>query len=359
LVGANPDAHHYLAMRDEIHDTLAQFELPQPGATVARGPSGTLEGVETAAQELATSESEFNARYSLLKKHAQGGFGAVWLARDRELDRPVILKQVAKEQAHVLEREAKILGRLCHPNILAIHGAGRLPDDSAFLAAAYIEGGTLQDALDRHTYDDLATRKLLQTFITVSRAVAFAHSKGVVHCDLKPANILLGDFGQVVIADWNLAKLMESEDAWQDEGLARSATIMSTPMGTPAYMAPEQLRGDLDQIGPCSDIYALGGILFQILTGKPANTVGRRRGDGFAEIAANILTASPPRPSSLTEVPPELEAICVKALARDPAHRYESAQPMADAVEAWLLKGPDPSLAASLPQRLLRWFRVR
>jgi serine/threonine protein kinase len=221
-------------------------------------------------------------RYDLVEQIGQGGMGTVYLARDRELDRPVALKvlDVLPEGTQV---EARVLARLEHPGIVPVHDAGVLPDGRFFYVMKLVRGKRLDEpgALPEGQVERL------QIFLKLCDAVAFAHAHGILHRDLKPQNVMLGPFGEVLVMDWGAAQAI---------GGSAAATVV----GTPGYMAPEQARGEPD-LDARADVYALGAVLHFLLTGQAPGESGPR---------------VKPKP---------LEAVCKKALAADRSGRYATA----------------------------------
>jgi serine/threonine protein kinase len=220
-------------------------------------------------------------RYELVEQIGQGGMGTVYRVRDRELDRPVALK-VLDVMPEGAQAEARVLARLEHPGIVPVHDAGVLPDGRFFYAMKLVRGKRLDEpgALPE------GRAERLQIFLKICDAVAFAHAHGLLHRDLKPQNVMLGPFGEVLVMDWGAAQAV---------GAPAGAIV-----GTPGYMAPEQARGEPD-LDERADVYALGGILHFVLTGRAPDEAGPR-----------------PKPKSL-------EAVCKKALAADRAGRYATA----------------------------------
>jgi serine/threonine-protein kinase len=232
-------------------------------------------------------------RYRILRPHARGGLGEVFVAEDMELHREVALKEIQRDQADKpasrsrFVQEAEITGGLEHPGIVPVYGLGTYADGRPFYAMRFVKGDNLKDAIRRFHETDtpdrdaseraLALRGLLRRFFDVCNAVAYAHSRGVLHRDLKPGNIMLGKFGETLLVDWGLAKVIGRLDvaAQADEGTLRPSsgsgevvTLMGSAIGTPAYMSPEQASGRLDLLGQASDVYGLGATLYTLLTGQ-------------------------------------------------------------------------------------------
>jgi serine/threonine protein kinase len=248
------------------------------------------------------------ARYEVLERIGAGGMGAVYRARDRDLERDVALKVLretpaADTLAARMLQEAQILARLEHPGIVPVHDVGRLSDGRVWYAMKLVRG----DRLDRHVAGTTTLPERLRLFLRICEAVAFAHAHGVVHRDLKPANVMVGPFGEVLVLDWGVAKVLgragEAEEAEtvRSGPFADDETRPGTVLGTPGYMAPEQARGRPDQVGPRSDVYALGGILDDLLAGpapapRPLRAVRDRaraedpdsRYPGVDELAADV-----------------------------------------------------------------------
>jgi serine/threonine protein kinase len=294
-------------------------------------------------------------RYTRTALHGSGGMGQVWLARDAVIGRDVALKELRAEcvanKAVSLRflREARITGQLEHPGVVPVYEISRDAETGRPLyTMRFVRGRTLTDAartfhLHRQAGRDepLEFVSLLGAFVSVCHTIAFAHARGVIHRDLKGENIVLGDFGEVIVLDWGLAKCLdqaEADDAVDgaapDAALASVAagqTIMGQVLGTPAYMAPEQAQGRLDLVGPCTDIFGAGAILYEILAGRPpfsgATTVDVLQRAQQADV-------TPPR-AHWPEVPPTLEAICLKALSKAPEDRHATAAELAREVQGW------------------------
>jgi serine/threonine-protein kinase len=305
-------------------------------------------------------------RYRILRPHAQGGLGRVLVALDGEFDREVAFKTLhpahtagAESRSRFLH-EAEITGRLEHPGIVPVYSLGTDTNGRPFYAMRFVRGETLKEAIERHHGESSARapaefRQLLRRLIDVCNAVAFAHSKGIIHRDLKPANVMLGPFGETLIIDWGLAKsIMRIEVHVPAPAVTRDAeaTVQGVVVGTPAYMSPEQAAGDIGRIGPAGDVYSLGVILYEILTGvrpfqgQPATILDQVRRGEFL----------PPR-QVRADVSRALEAVCLKAMAIEPSHRYASPLDLAADLERWLADEPVSCLREPLPARVARWSR--
>jgi serine/threonine-protein kinase len=307
--------------------------------------------------------------------HAHGGVGEVLTARQVELDRLVALKRIRPDKLHETARrrflrEAEITAKLQHPGIVPIYGLGQ-DQDEPFYTMPFIRGQTLQAAIAAFHEDEalrrdssrrsLKFRGLLQQFITACNTVAYAHDQGVVHRDLKPANIMLGPYGETLVLDWGLAKRIgggevaaESEgDGLSPSPSAEDLTATGRVLGTPRYMSPEQARGE--SAGPASDIFSLGLVLYDILTGKSAFEESSFRGeDRYKAVRAAAIV--PPR-SRDTRLPRGLEMICLKALAAQPGDRYPSARALADDLTSWLADEPVTAWREPLWLCARRWMR--
>ncbi len=313
-----------------------------------------------------------SSAYELGRVLAKGGMGAVLSARDNSIQRTVAVKviltgaQASDEHVHRLITEARITGQLEHPNIVPLHELGVTADGVVYYTMRLVEGVTLSDVLERIRQEDQTAiakyplRTLLTVYQKICDAVAFAHSRGVVHRDLKPDNIMLGEFGEVFVMDWGLAKRVRGEASSTDTTFIAAApepslsgdtfkTLSGQVKGTPRYMAPEQAEGRVEDIDERTDIYALGAILYAILTLHPPVT-----GDTVNEVLTKVASGSispptsynsrnthisrlagPPTPAQDVappelahcpdrRIPAALSAVAMQALARDKAQRYET-----------------------------------
>jgi serine/threonine-protein kinase len=314
------------------------------------------------------------ARYSLTRLHATGGIGRVWLAHDDVLGRDVALKELRSDHEDLsahwgrFVREARVTGQLEHPGIVPVYELSERPGSrQPFYVMRFVQGQTFSTAVaafhaDRrgHRAGALRLSNLLNAFVAVCNAIAFAHARGVVHRDLKGQNVVLGEFGEVIVLDWGLAKVMGQSG--QLDGSTpvspgrdgeETQTAEGQVMGTPAYLAPEQAAGRVDQIDARTDVYGLGALLYEILTGRPPFT-----GLGLFETLRQVQEEAPTRPRSLWPgVPRALEAICLKALAKQPENRYADARALADEVRRYLADEPVQVYREPLPARAARWMR--
>jgi eukaryotic-like serine/threonine-protein kinase len=279
--------------------------------------------------------------YEILGPLGQGGMGIVYKARQLGLDRFVALKMVSaagRLSADVRARffaEARAVARLRHPDIVRVHEVGEA-DGVTFFSMEFVEGGSLADELDGKPRPPQSAAALLRT---VARAVDYAHRQGVVHRDLKPANILLAADGTPKLTDFGIAKHLDAP-----EGLTRTGEIV----GTPSYMAPEQASGETSRVGPTTDVYALGVILYELLTGRPPH-----RASDTLETLLLVRSQEPVPPRRLVPgIPRDLEAICLKCLEKDPASRYATAAELADDLDRHLRGEPVVARAATPLDRL-------
>lgn len=282
-------------------------------------------------------------RYTVVRHLARGGMGSVWLAEDKVLMRRVALKVLdlvapADDLAERLLQEARILAGLEHPGIVPVHDAGTLADGRAFYCMKYVEGQTLA----QHIAGKSLPEKL-RLLERITEPLDFAHARGFIHRDLKPENIMIGAFGEVLVMDWGLAKVgatsrkpAESEIATVVRPTESSLRVtgQGSVLGTPGYMSPEQARGSTTEVDHRTDIFSLGAILSFILTGSAA-----------AELPA--ATRSVPRP---------LRAICEKAMADDPAVRYQSAGEMTADIARYLNGAPVLAYPEGLLERAGRIY---
>ncbi len=269
----------------------------------------------------------------------RGGEGEVFRARQARLRRPVAVKKLrpARSSTAAFVAEALLCGRLEHPNIVPVYDLDRDADGRPFLAMKLVEGQSWKQLLDA---EPTARERHLEILLQLCDAVAFAHDRGVVHNDIKPANVMLGRFGEVLLVDWGIAaELTSADDA------IRPREVITSPCGTPCYMAPELARGDGAAIGPWTDTYLLGGVLFRLLTGRPP----RAGGHFLALVEAAARGEHDPLDPALPE---ELRAICQRALAAEPAARFPSAAALAGAVRDFLRHRESHTLSSAAQDAL-------
>jgi eukaryotic-like serine/threonine-protein kinase len=327
---------------------------------VPRGEASTLRGPERPriieVDCLAADDPE---RYEQVSEHARGGLGRVVRAVDRRLGRTVAVKELLRHdpsnEARFM-REAMITARLEHPGIVPVHEAGRWPNGDPYYVMKLVEGRTLKELIgERAALRDRLG--LLPHVIAVADAVGYAHSEGVIHRDLKPSNVIVGGFGETIVVDWGLARdrkrdLPEPSQEMLTASGSGVSTVSGKVVGTPAYMSPEQARGDVvDERG---DVYALGAVLYEVLAGSPPHA------DATPQAVLDRVIAGPPRPLQMVvpSVPGELATIVRKAMARDPDARYPNASAFAEDLRRFttgkLVSAHSYSTWALLRKRLAR-----
>jgi serine/threonine protein kinase len=267
------------------------------------------------------SEPDFSAtKYKFVKELGRGGMGVVCLAEDRELDRLVAIKvlntpDITEDLRTRMIREAQIIARLEHPGIVPVHDVGTLPDGRIYYAMKYVRGSRL----DEYAAHGAPLRDLLRKFQSICDAVAFAHAHGVIHRDLKPQNIMIGSFGEVLVLDWGVAKIRDDP-----RSSAFHQTMEGTVIGTRHFMSPEQARGEIDHLDERSDIYALGAILYFLLNDQP-------------------------------KVSKAADAIAAKAMATAKENRYPSASDLSADIARLLDSEPVSAYRENAFERTSRW----
>ncbi len=360
-----------------VREDLERLDAPDLQASLAATASRSDGSGDTAAATATHTRSSRRAgeRFRILRFHREGGLGRVYVARDEELSREVALKEIRPDkaaEADVRDRfvlEAEINGGLEHPGIVPVYSLGTYDDGRPFYAMRFVEGDSLKDAIAayhrEHPRPDPSAvefRKLLGRFVDVSEAIAFAHSKGVLHRDLKPHNVMLGRYGETLLIDWGLAKATgrrapAGPDAAGEPTLVPAFGGGHEPtvgvLGSPQYMSPEQAAGEVESLGPATDVYGLGAILFALLTGGPPV-----EGGATDEVLDRARRGEIRTPRLLNpNVPRALEAICLKALAAKPGDRYPTARALAEDVEHWLADEPVDAYSEPVSTRMVRWAR--
>ena len=306
----------------------------------------TGENDEKQEDRPASFDTLIAGRYRIGRRIGKGGMGEVMAARDEQVGRDVAIKRMRaanpseRSLARFL-REASVQGRLEHPAIVPVHEIGRDEDHLPFFVMKKVQGTALAALV---SYRDESTRqRMLRAFVDVCLAVEFAHVRGIVHRDLKPDNIMLGDFGEVYILDWGVAKIVGEQEDFSDvdSGSGEHGTKAGTAIGTPGYMSPEQVRGLVDIDGR-ADIYTLGCLLYEILAGDALHP----RGFHGLESAVHGLDARPSQRGH--NVPPELDALCVTATAKDRDQRIATARELGESVQRYLDGDRDVALRRQL-----------
>jgi serine/threonine-protein kinase len=339
---------------------------------VDAGPDATA---DYRPEEVEAEDPE--GRFQIVRLHDRGALGEVYLARDQQLRRIVALKRIKSAPAVDKEKrtrfvvEAEITGRLEHPGIVPVYSLGTFDDGRPFYAMRFIRGDNLKAAIERfHDQpqaggQSLELRKLLRRFLDVCNAIAYAHSRGVVHRDLKPGNIMLGQYGETLVVDWGLAKSvgrpeptpaaasMDDRTLVPETGSDLRQTQEGSRLGTPAYMSPEQAGGRINELGPASDVYSLGATLYCLLTGQAPFEE-----PDLVKLLHQVELGKFAPPRQLQPwIDPALESICLKAMKTDPAQRYSTPRALADDVEHWLADEPVEAYPEPVAQRMRRWMR--
>ncbi len=370
-----------------------QFQLDEflDSETAIRVRSGV--DSEYASQRLGTREA--GGRFRVLSLLARGGIGQVMRAMDTELNREVAVKEIQPALAEIDDvrerflREAEITGRLEHPGVVPVYGKGKDSLERPYYAMRLVRGKSFHQAIvdyhacahNRSRFDSIEFQKLLRRFLSVCETIAYAHSRGVIHRDIKPQNILLGPFGETLVVDWGLAKVtdlaeslptqpnleptgvLEPGDALVDDLETPSTSTanwsveltqsVGALIGTPAFMSPEQARGESQSIGPAADVYSLGATLHTLLTGRK-----RFADSDVNDTLRQVIAGDIARPREWNRsIPQSLEAVCLKAMALNPEDRYASASHLASDIEHWLADEPVSIARESIAIRVTRWGR--
>lgn len=394
LANHQQDAEQSLAAlpaQEGIRSRLNSIADPDLGASLIR-----LKGNETKANEPDVTQAlpvtHAGGRFVVLRPHARGGLGKVSVALDSELNRQVALKEIREEYAHDeysqsrFMQEAEITGQLEHPGIVPVYGLGAYRDGRPYYAMRFVEGQSLKAAIEsfhaQRTTTKLLTseqtvsfRNLIGRFVAACHAIEYAHSRKVIHRDLKPDNIMLGPYGETLVVDWGLAKSLDADSKTStqapslplqaDETLARARpvklkgnsgatpTLEGSALGTPAYMSPEQAHGKLAELGPASDVYSLGATLYVLLSGQAAF-----QGEDVTDLLDKVRRGQFVAPRAVwSGVPRALEAICLKAMATKSADRYPSAHALAQDLERYLADEPVSARPDPFLVRCRRWMK--
>src|SRR5213594_2246334 len=284
--------------------------------------------------------------YELLEEIGRGAQGVVFRARQKSLNRTVALKVISLGQwaskAHLkrFRLEAEAAARLEHPGIVPIHEVGER-DGSCYFSMKFVEGGQLDEVVRR---EPMPIRRAVELIAKVARTVHYAHEHGILHRDIKPGNILLDAKGEPHLTDFGLARLVETES-----NVTRTLEVL----GTPSYMAPEQAVGNNAAVSSVTDVYGLGAVLYQLLTGQPPFAGGTTY-----ETIKLLLDTEPRQPRLLNpKIDRDLSTICLKCLEKDPQRRYPSALALAEDIERWLKHEPIRARRTGLVTRGRKWVR--
>ena len=368
-------------IRQEYEERCKCDDVPAVADYLLRFPAQSpllLPALERASAEIEKPIPLARGRYRIIGPPLDGGLGRVWPAHDEKLGRTVALKEIlpdfrrSPDARRRLAHEAQLTAQLDHPGIVAVHDMGSDPQSGEpFYVMRLVKGRTLTEAARRYQESSggaLELSLLLNKLIAVCDTVSYAHVQGVIHRDLKGANILVGEFGEVVVLDWGLAARLQLDrvDASKTASAATQTcrtsdhvTLDGEKVGTPRYMSPEQTRGDHAAVGPRSDVYSLGAILHEILTGARPPPVARAVKDRLERRRALRLASGrrTRRRSVRPAIPTPLAAVCAKAMAHDPPDRYSDAGEFAQDLRRWLANDPVSAWREPFGERLLRRAR--
>jgi tetratricopeptide (TPR) repeat protein/tRNA A-37 threonylcarbamoyl transferase component Bud32 len=308
-------------------------------------------------------------RYVVAKFHARGGMGEVWICHDSHLGRDVAVKRLSSSGTVAKQRflaEAHVTGQLEHPGIVPVHDLGQDEDGRPFYVMKFVRGRSLKQAIQDYYAKpprgelppQLQWRRLLEVFVDVCHAVAYAHSRGVLHRDLKPDNVMLGAYGETILLDWGLAKTRGEQTpiTATSTSVHTSASATNTEagsiIGSPLYMPPEMAEGRINDTDERTDIYLLGATLYEILTGRTP-----REGKSFDDLLSMARTASVVPPRHLRSVPKALNAICLKAMSHEKDDRYASAMDLAGDMQRYMADEPVSAYREGVIVRTWRWAK--
>ena len=331
---------------EDVRSPISDQSLEQSATATETVADGTT-AVSTGGGKSSIASSpplKMLGRFEIHGVLGQGGFGRVYRAYDPQLDRLLALKVPTfgaqdGKKARRFQSEAKAAAQLRHPNIVPTFESGKI-GNQFFIASQFIDGKPMSAITKAGPTQG---RQAAAWIVRVARALAYAHSMGIVHRDVKPHNVMLDARGEPQLMDFGLAKRLNDDSSMTADGAL---------LGTPAYMAPEQARGDMDNVGPHTDQYALGAMLYELLTGQ-------RAFDGAPHtVLAKILSQEPPAPRSLVpQIARDLEAITQKAMSKEISRRYGSCDEFADDLNRWLAGDPTVARPMTRQERLIRWAK--
>jgi len=334
-----PHCHNPIELVDD--DVLEEITCPSCGSKFALAVDETLDfqpGIET------ETRCRTIGHFQLIERLGVGGFGAVWRARDTQLDRTVAVKiprraNIGREETEKFLREARTAAQLQHPNVVSVHEVG-MEGDTVFIVSDLIEGTSLDNWLAAHRLTHHGSAELCAK---IAETLHYAHEQAVIHRDIKPANIMLDTAGEPSIMDFGLAKREAGEITMTMEGAI---------LGTPAYMSPEQAKGEGHKVDRRADVYSLGVVLFELLTGERPF-----RGD-VQMLLVQIADEDPPAPRKLNnKIPRNLETICLKCLRKEPVRRYQTAAELADDLRRAITNQPIKAKPVSRFEKTWLWCR--
>jgi eukaryotic-like serine/threonine-protein kinase len=346
-LGASPNECPHCHTASRIAHGLCLACLLRSGEAEADN-SNRQDDFDAALDAVVVADTHWRlGNYEILEEIGRGGMGVIYRARQRHSRRIVALKRILSYHADSREtlarfrREAEAAASLDHPNILPIYEVGDSEEGVPYFSMKYASGGSLQEVGPALRNDP---REVVRLLAKVTRAVQYAHRQGILHRDLKPGNILLDGRGEPMVSDFGLAKWLDTTS-----DLTRTLTIF----GTPGYIAPEQAEGPAASLRPSSDIYSLGAILFDLLTGRPPFL-----GEHALAVIRQASEKPAPKLRSLVHgADRDLETICSRCLEREPVARYRSAGDLAEDLERWLEGRPIVARPVSPPVKLWRWSK--